>query len=460
METFAARSEVYPRRCVGNGAMTKPLCLIAVPFGRKEAGGRSIEFDAVWHQVIEPAVAAAQMKPLRAEEVDGTIDTPMFERLVLCEFAVCDLTPADSTVFYKLGVRHAARPATTVLIAPDDVPLPLDLAMPHVLHYRLGPDGRPTQGTDDARKLSRLLEDCRANRHHSSPLLHLLDGFKTPEVPSDKTDVFRREADYAATRKAELAAARQQGREAVAAVRHSLGSLDAVESGVVIDLLLSHRAVKDWQGMVDLVSDMPETLRTTVLVQEQLGLALNRIGRSDAAEQVLTDLIASRGSSSETFGILGRVYKDRWERADKAGNTDEARALLGKAIDAYRRGFEADWRDHYPGINAVTLMELRDPPDPERLKLIPVVRYAVERRIAGKTSDYWDWATLLELAVLANDETGATSALAEAQAAMRETWEPETTAGNLRLIREARDRRGGSAPWAKAIETALRRGRS
>src|SRR5262249_2419301 len=156
-------------------------------------------------------------------------------------------------------------------------------------------------------------------------------------------------------RKAELAAARQQGREAVAAFRRSLGSLDAVESGVVIDLLLSHRAVKDWQGMVDLVADMPEALRTTVLVQEQLGLALNRIGRSDAAEQVLTDLIASHGSSSETFGILGRVYKDRWERAGKAGNTDEARALLDKAIDAYRRGFEADWRDQYPGINAVTL---------------------------------------------------------------------------------------------------------
>jgi hypothetical protein len=35
---------------------------------------------------------------------------------------------------------------------------------------------------------------------------------------------------------------------------------------VAIDLLLSYRAVEDWQGMIDLVEDMPEPLRSTVLV--------------------------------------------------------------------------------------------------------------------------------------------------------------------------------------------------
>ncbi|MBV8522148.1 MAG: DUF4071 domain-containing protein [Acetobacteraceae bacterium] len=51
--------------------------------------------------------------------------------------------------------------------------------------------------------------------------------------------------------------------------------------------------------------------------------------------------------------------KDRWEKSLKAGQTLLARGLLDKAIDAYLRGFEADWRHAYPGINAVTLMELR-----------------------------------------------------------------------------------------------------
>ena len=447
--------------------MTKSLFAVALGAallvtGSSAARKRAVEASSstdVWHEVIEPAITAADMQPLRADEewVGGIIHKPMFERLLLCEFAVCDLTLANPNVFYELGVRHAARPATTVLIIADDVRLPFDVAMLRTLPYRLGPDGKPTHAAEDAQKLGRLIQECRTNRHQDSPLFQLLDGIRPLEVPSDRTDVFRQEADYAAAKRTELAGARKRGREAVAAVRGSLGPLDAVEFGVLIDLLLSYRAVKDWPGMIDLVAAMPETLRRTVLVQEQLGFALNRAGRGDEAEQVLTNLITLRGPSSETLGILGRVYKDRWEAADKAGEQFAAVALMDKAIDAYRRGFETDWRDHYPGINAVTLMELHDPPDPERLKLIPVVRYSVERRIAGSKPDYWDWATMLELAVLAKDEAAAGKALGQALAVIRETWEPETTVRNLRLIREARDRRGDAVPWAEAIETALLR---
>jgi hypothetical protein len=202
---------------------------------------------------------------------------------------------------------------------------------------------------------------------------------------------------------------------------------------------------------------MAPPLAATVMVREQLGLALNRAERGDEAERVLLDLIAQRGPSSETYGILARVYKDRWEAAAKAGDHYLARGLLDKAIDAYLKGFEADWRDAYPGINAVSLMELKEPPDPRRERLIPVVTYAVERRIAAGKPDYWDYATLLELAVLAKDEQRATDALGRALAAVREVWEPETTARNLRLIREARERRQQAVPWAKGIEEELER---
>ena len=110
---------------------TNPLCFIAMPFGRKTVDGRSVAFDAVWQMVIAPAIEAAEMQPVRADEeqVGGIIHKPMFERLVLCEFAVADLTLANANVFYEVGVRHAARPATTVLIVADEVRLPFDVAM-------------------------------------------------------------------------------------------------------------------------------------------------------------------------------------------------------------------------------------------------------------------------------------------------------------------------------------------
>ena len=83
-----------------------------------------------------------------------------------------------------------------------------------------------------------------------------------------------------------------------------------------------------------------------------------------------------RGANSETYGLLGRVYKDRWEAAVERGDEHLARGLLDRAIDAYRKGFETDWRDAYPGINAGTLMEIRDPPDPAQREILPVVEYS------------------------------------------------------------------------------------
>ena len=105
----------------------------------------------------------------------------------------------------------------------------------------------------------------------------------------------------------------------------------------------------------------------------------------------------------------------------------------------------------------MTLMEIKDPPDPRRERLIPIVSYAVDRRVASGKPDYWDHATLLELAVLANEQQKAEAALADALAAVREAWEPETTARNLRLIREARERRNERSEWPIEIENELGR---
>jgi len=100
-------------------------------------------------------------------------------------------------------------------------------------------------------------------------------------------------------------------------------------------------------------------------------------------------------------------------------------------------------------------MELQCPHNPEQQKLLPVVRYSVERRIQGGRPDFWDWATLLELAVLAREKEQATDALGQALASTQEPWELETTARNLRLIRESRKQRGDNVPWAQDIEMAL-----
>ncbi len=436
--------------------MAQPLCFVLMPFGRKpDAAGRVIDFDRVYHDLIAPSIAAAKMEPLRADEemTGGIIHKPMFERLILCEYAVADLTTANANVFYELGLRHAIRAWSTVLIfALGGSQLPFDVAPLRALPYKLTPDGVPEDAAASVAALTtRLVEARRA--HSDSPVFQLVEGF--PDIQRLKTDVFRDRVRYSQEIKDALTAARKTGVDAVRQVEAKLGSLADEESGVVIDLFLSYRAVKAWDEMIGVAGRMASPLAATVMVREQLGLALNRAGRGDEAERVLTAVIEERGPSSETYGILGRVYKDRWEAAVKGGEALFARGLLDKAIAAYVKGFETDWRDAYPGVNAATLMELKDPPDPRRTTLIPVVRYAVERRVAAGKPDYWDHATLLELAVIAKDQDRATVAIGDALASVQERWQPETTARNLRLIREARERRNDPVAWAIEIEETL-----
>src|SRR3954454_19123336 len=102
--------------------MPKPLCFVLMPFGHKPDGsGRTIDFDSVYRDLIGPAIAEAGLEAIRAdgEATGGIIHKAMYERLILCEYAVADLTTANANVFYELGLRHAVRPWSTVLMFAD-----------------------------------------------------------------------------------------------------------------------------------------------------------------------------------------------------------------------------------------------------------------------------------------------------------------------------------------------------
>jgi hypothetical protein len=460
-----------------------PACFVLMPFGKKkDAQSREIDFDKVYSDLIQPAVRAAELDPFREDGAltGGIIHKSMFERLILCPFAVADLTLPNVNVYYELGARHASRPYSTISIFAEGTHLPFDVQMVRTFPYGTNPDGT-LKDVPSAQKLLTSALNAAKDGADDSPVFQLVDlpwRGQLDQLAHQKTDVFREQARYSEERKQQLAAARIAGLQAIKNVeqdiKKALGSLQNEEVGVVIDLYLSYRSVKAWGEMVRLAGEMARPVADTVMVQEQLALALNREAgecqkRGDAlrgsilrdqAVKVLTDLIKKRGNSSETNGILGRLYKDCWEEAGNEGSHASARGFLKKAKDAYLQGFQADWRDAYPGVNAVTLMELEDQRDERQSQLLPVVDYSNERKIASKQPDYWDYATRLELAVLLKDRDRAEQARDDALASVREVWEPETTARNLRLIREARERRGESVVWLKPIEDELtKRGR-
>lgn len=465
----------------------RPLCFVLMPFGAKPdpAGRGTIDFDRIYESAIRPAIEGSGLDVVRADEerTGGIIHKAMFERLLLCEYAIADLTTANANVFYELGVRHAVRPRTTLAIFARYQPIPFDLNFLRALPYDLDPS-RPFGEAESAalrkaleERLGELRQRTVSHDHVDSPLFQLLGAWQPPSVAHLKTDVFRDQVELNDRLRREVDAARARGRAAAAgseehtaavasllAIQAGLGSLDIQEAGILIDLLLSYRALEAWTEMISLYEALPDALRRQILPREQCAFALNRRAAREKrpedrerALRMLEEVEHDQGPSSETCGLIGRIYKDLW-RDNHDAQPRVARGHLQKSIDAYRRGFATDWRDFYPGVNLVTLLELQGTPEAirEQREVLPVVRFAVEQSAKNRKVDYWLEATRLELAVLDGDVEAVDRHLDAALAAVRESWEPKTTADNLELIAGAKERRGENAGSIREVIGELR----
>jgi hypothetical protein len=428
--------------------MAKPLCFVMMPFhATHDSEGQRIDFDAVYHHIIRPAVEDAEMEPLRADEErrGGVFHKTMFERLVVCEFAIADLSTGNPNVFYELGVRHGVRPYSTVLVFRNGWHLPLDVVLDTAIGYSVTESGQPVD-TDQVRH--RLVEHLTEARQAAtdSPVFQLVAGLPVLEVDHSRIDTFREHRDSDEQLRRRLDKAARSGPSNVAAVEAGLGAPDTLSADTVLGLAMAYRSLGAWTDMARVLQGASRPIQSLALVRQQLGFALNRAGEDKEAEKVLEALLSER-ESTETFGLLGRVYKDRWRSSP---SPIRARGYLRKAIDVYLRGFELDWRDPYPGVNALILMSLETPADERLGAVLPVVRYANDRRLR-RSPDYWDYATDLMLAVLERDWSRADRALANALAVVRDSFEPETTRDDLLHVRDAAARRGEHVDVLKAL---------
>jgi len=430
------------------------LCFVDMPFGQKPdlKSGVVVNFDQIYNEAIKPAIEACGLEALRGDEerTGGIIHGAMFARLLLAEFVVADLTLANPNVFYELGIRHAAKPFTTVPIFANVSALPFDVALVRAVGYELK-KGKLTKAAAQKLKsqLSKRLSDAiNGATTHDSPLFQLIPKFPGIDLPEEVTETFKDRIRRAEEFREMLSSARArpllEQREALLKIRRDLGDLKTVQRSVLIELMSSFRDAEAFEELVELYDSFPAPVQEYIIVKQQFALALNRRHRSDDREKalkILGELLKNRGPDSETLGIKGRIHKDVYKEAAQAGRITAA-AALDDAIDAYTKGFEADPRDYYPGVNAINLLLQKD--DTEALRevarLLPLVSFAVERRGGASSSNYWDLATVLELACIGDDWATANRVLPKVILAAMNSFETATTLGNLRLLKQALER--------------------
>ncbi|WP_353737832.1 TRAFs-binding domain-containing protein [Kyrpidia sp.] len=374
----------------------------------------------------------------------------MYERLLLAEIVIVDLTLANPNVFYELGIRHAARPWATIMIFNQDASLPFDVRPLRGLPYRLNEDGRiDDAGIDEFRKrLTEKLVEAQKEEICDSPLFQLIPQFPGIQLPHEVTESFRDRVKYIEATRFDIERARSLGDlNELMEIQNKLNPFNAAPPELLIDLLLAFRDLQAWGNMIQLCRKFPKSLREHRTVQEQLCLALNRRnGPGDRSEAIyiLKRVIDVYGPNPETCGILARVYKDMYYEAQNMQKSPQAIGFLNEAIMWYRQGFEADPRDYYPGINlAILLVEKSDAEALNELKtLIPVLHFAVGRRGGLNSRDYWDIATVLHLAVLEQDWSLADRAVHRLCAVVTHSWIIETTLSDLHRLEQAMIRIG------------------
>ena len=236
------------------------LCFVDMPFGQKPdlKSGVVVDFDQIYNEAIKPAIESSGLEALRGDEerTGGIIHGAMFARLLLAEFVVADLTLANPNVFYELGIRHAAKPFTTVPIFANVSALPFDVALVRAVGYELK-KGKLTKAA--AKKLKsqlskRLCDAISGAATHDSPLFQLIPKFPGIDLPEAVTEAFKDRIRQAEEFREILSAARakpvRERREALLKIRSDLGDLKTVQRSVLIQLMSSFRDAEAFEELV------------------------------------------------------------------------------------------------------------------------------------------------------------------------------------------------------------------
>jgi hypothetical protein len=431
-------------------------CFVSMPVGRRPSQtGALLDFDRIYAELVAPAIERANLtiRSWRDSSAGASIQKQALGDIMSSDILLADVSTANPNVMYELGVRHAANRGPTVLMCATSAQLPFYVAFLQSILYD------PVDDLANPEPIrSRLVEALRAasRRAEGSPLYEFFPGLRVELPPdlhvSDRARAYPEQAKRRLARRSPTAAPRQ--RAEVRAAEEELRGTDDVSPAAYLDLLRAYRDASDWDGLIRAASDLPPAVADDPQVLQLTALALNRRsqpGDQERAVGLMRRLVDETGGDAETFGILGRIYKDRW----RATNDRDA---LENAIACYRRGFELQPTDYYTGFNAAALLFMQNEPsaDAELSSLLPKVKAVLQERLASEKIEYWELSVAIEIAVMEHDWAEARSLLERALALQPPAWSRMSSVESLERL--GRRLEGADAVALQAIVESLHTG--
>lgn len=311
----------------------RKLCFVVMGFGKKTdfESGRTLDLDATYEGIIQPAVEGAGFRCIRADEVmhSGVIDAEMYEMLLRADLVIADISTGNVNAIYELGVRHALRPSSTIVMKEDKGRLYFDLDHVSTFHYQhLGEDIGAREAARASRELRSLIDTVVNAQKPDSPVYTYLPTLQQPQLSEEEFAelIDEKEAEqerlYSYMRAGE--AAREESRHDDAATAYMAASQLKPNDPFIIQQL----------ALATYKSKQPS----------EIFAIINGLG-------IISTLDPDSSNDPETRGITGAMHKRLWLLT-------KDRAQLDAAILHYGRGFEFR-RDYYNGENLAVCYDFR-----------------------------------------------------------------------------------------------------
>jgi tetratricopeptide (TPR) repeat protein len=411
-------------------------CFISMPLGVKTRPytNHQIDFDAVFAKLIEPAVQAAELIPLRWQTVlspgGAFTQRDALRAIIASDVLLADVTSLNPNVMYELGIRHAANRGPTVILAVAGELLPFYVSYIPAFFYD------PNQPELSQTLLTNGLRTA-ALRSDGSPIYEFFPDLWV-ELPAElRSEDRRSQAGQGGLGRPLRQREFSRVADAATKERAEAAARDAAEAEptAFIDLLKSYRDSGDWDRLIRAGESPPPALARDPRVKQLVALAFTQRGKPNDEERALelTEIIlAETGGDAESFGIRGRIYKNRYKR--RRGQDD-----LHMAIECYRRAFELQSNDFYAGYNAVTLTSMLPENDESRKSLGDLlwrVKRLLQERIDSGESSYSLSTAGIELAVIGRNWDDAYAFAEKAHVLSPTEWQRAASVDSLQRLKD------------------------
>jgi hypothetical protein len=429
--------------------MAKKTCFVVMGFGVKTdyTKPKTFNLDKTYKNIIKPAAVAAGFECVRADEIvhSGNINVPMYDQLLNADVVVADVSTYNCNAFYELGVRHALRPFSTIIISEDGLTFPFDVAQISVRKYHHMGEGIDFDEVERMKTdLAEAMKVIAERRASDSPVYTFVKNLTPPSIAAARAEAVPAEAAGA--------------RSAASARSAAPAEPPSPTASVLVEQAEEAFANNNFTLAKALLTELRRMMPNELWVTHKLVVATykSKIPTEADALQEASDLLgglnAKDATDTETLGLLQAVHKRLW-------NLTQSRPHLDKAIWSSEKGFYLK-NDYYNGINLAFLYNVRastagtSGPDAiadfvlaerTRRRVIDVCEELLRQdeadagaRRLDRDAKYWILATLAEAWVGLGDDPQAQTYVAKAAALNPPApqWMVDTTQEQLKKLRE------------------------